>query len=138
MAMNLNSLINRFFGRDDADTSKSIAKERLRLVLVHDRLDISEQTMNALREDLIKVISKYFGIDDKELEVTVSREADGMALVANIPVRKQYPNASDTAEELTNSALTSNGNLDTLNKYRRIKQKRIRRIRSSPPQKPQT
>ncbi|MCL1976378.1 MAG: cell division topological specificity factor MinE [Firmicutes bacterium] len=98
--MNLNALINRFFGRDDADTSKSIAKERLRLVLVHDRLDISEQTMNALRVDLLSVISKYFGIEDRELEVTFSREADGVALIANIPVRKQNPLAYATSETL--------------------------------------
>ena len=87
--MNLNSIINRFFGRDDAEISKNVAKERLRLVLVHDRLDGSEQIMNALRVDLINVIGKYFGIDEKALEVSLSRETDGMALVANIPIRRQ-------------------------------------------------
>jgi cell division topological specificity factor len=96
--MNFSSFINRFFGRDDAETSKNMAKERLRLVLVHDRLDVSEQVMNALRVDLINVIGKYFGIDEKALEVSLSREADGMALVANIPIRRQKPTAIQEAQ----------------------------------------
>ena len=89
--MSFSSFINRFFGRDDTETSKNMAKERLRLVLVHDRLDVSEKVMNALRVDLINVIGKYFGIDEKALEVSLSREADGIALVANIPIRRQIP-----------------------------------------------
>ena len=96
--MPFNTFINRFFGRDETETSKNMAKERLRLVLVHDRLDVSEQIMNALREDLLNVIGKYFGIDEKTLEVSLSREADGMALVANIPIRRQNPYAMAIAE----------------------------------------
>ena len=91
--MNLNSVISRFFGRDEAEASKNMAKERLRLVLVHDRLDVSEQLMNALRVDLLNVIGKYFGIDEQALEVSLSREAEGMALVANIPIRRQAQGA---------------------------------------------
>ena len=93
------NFINRFFGRDDAEASKNLAKERLRLVLVHDRLDISEHTMNSLRVDLINVIGKYFGIDEKSLEVSLSREADGIALLANMPIlgpkREEMPSEAD-------------------------------------------
>ena len=97
--MNINSLINRFFGRDDLDASKNMAKERLRLVLVHDRLDFSEQMMNALREDLLNVIGKYFGIDEKSLDVSFSREPNGMALMANIPVRRHKPDIGNSLSE---------------------------------------
>ena len=98
--MNLNTFISRFFGRDESEGSKNAAKERLRLVLVHDRLDVSEKVMNALRVDLIELIGKYFGIDDKAVEVSLSREADGMALVANIPIRRHLPEVfSAEAEE---------------------------------------
>jgi cell division topological specificity factor len=102
--MNLNTFINRFFGRDDSETSKNMAKERLRLVLVHDRLDVSEQMMNALRVDLINVIGKYFGIDEQALEVSLSRETSGMALLANIPIHRQAmadEPAADTAPQQT-------------------------------------
>lgn len=77
--------ISRFFGKDN-NNSKSIAKERLRLVLVHDRLDISESTMDDLRNDLIEVIGKYMVIDREALEVSLAKEDHGVALIANIPV----------------------------------------------------
>ena len=85
--MNIVSFLGKFFGRDsEADASKSVAKQRLRLVLVHDRLDVSETIMNSLREDLISTIGKYMEIDKDALEVSLSREDEGVALVANIPV----------------------------------------------------
>ena len=63
--MNIVSFLGKFFGRDsEADASKSVAKQRLRLVLVHDRLDVSETIMNSLREDLISTIGKYMEIDN--------------------------------------------------------------------------
>lgn len=76
--------INRVLGRESS--SKNIAKERLRLVLIHDRADISPQMLNSLKEDLIKVISNYMEIDESALEVNLSQEDREVALVANIPV----------------------------------------------------
>lgn len=84
--MGLVSLLGKFFGREEANASKTVAKQRLRLVLVHDRLDVSETIMNSLREDLIATIDKYMEIDREALEVSLSREEDGVALIANIPV----------------------------------------------------
>lgn len=86
--MGFSSMLGRFFGRDeDSDLSKSVAKERLRLVLVHDRLDMSESMMESLRTDLIATIGKYMEIDQDALEVSLSRDDDGVALIANIPVK---------------------------------------------------
>ncbi|WP_425806680.1 cell division topological specificity factor MinE [Desulfitobacterium sp. Sab5] len=76
--------INRMLGKESA--SKNIAKERLRLVLVHDRASISPQMLNQLKEDLIKVISNYMEIDESALEVNLSQDDREVALVANIPV----------------------------------------------------
>lgn len=84
--MNLGDLVNRFFGRDNGN-SKNVAKERLRLVLVHDRANVSPQVLEALKEDLITVINKYLEIDQAALEVSLnSTEDDSIALVANIPI----------------------------------------------------
>ena len=86
--MGFSSMLGRFFGRDEeSELSKSVAKERLRLVLVHDRLDMSEAMMESLRTDLIATIGKYMEIDQDALEVSLSRDDDGVALVANIPVK---------------------------------------------------
>ena len=75
----------KVFGKD-SETSKNIAKERLRLVLVHDRNDISPQLLQDLKEDLINVISNYMDIDERSLEVNLQSDSNSVALVANIPV----------------------------------------------------
>lgn len=77
----------RVFGKEGA-SSKNVAKERLRLVLVHDRADVSPQLLENLKEDLIKVISNYMEIDESALEVNLDTSDNTVALVANIPVIK--------------------------------------------------
>ncbi|MDK2821009.1 MAG: cell division topological specificity factor [Clostridia bacterium] len=74
----------RFFGRETS--SRKVAKERLRLVLVHDRVGVSPSLLEALKNDLIKVISEYLDIDNTGLEVNFNQENDSVALVANIPI----------------------------------------------------
>lgn len=76
----------KFFGKDNALSSKNIARERLRLVLVHDRVNISPQLLQALKEDLIRVISDYMEIDESALEVTLNSDENAVALMANIPI----------------------------------------------------
>lgn len=79
-------VISRLFNRESMN-SKDIARERLRLVLVHDRTDSSPELLNALKEDLIKVIREYMDIDEDALVVDLANEQDSVALIANIPVR---------------------------------------------------
>lgn len=80
-------LIQKMFGKESAG-SKEIAKERLRLVLVHDRVNVSPQFMEILKEDMIKVISNYMEINEKEMEVNLTHSNTSVALVANIPVNR--------------------------------------------------
>lgn len=79
--------ISRMLGKESA-SSKTVAKERLRLVLVHDRASISPAMLNRLRADLIEVISKYMEIDEAALEFNLLQDDTEVALVANIPVVK--------------------------------------------------
>ncbi|KAB2952411.1 cell division topological specificity factor MinE [Heliorestis acidaminivorans] len=78
--------LQRIFSRDNMSGSKNVAKERLRLVLVHDRSSVSPEILESLKEDLIKVISNYMIIDERALEVSLSNEDSSVALVANIPI----------------------------------------------------
>lgn len=80
-------MINRVFGRD-SNSSKDIAKERLRLVLVHDRANVSPQFLEMLKNELIRVISEYMEIDDRAMDVNLTSEENSVALVASIPVRR--------------------------------------------------
>lgn len=85
-------LIQRMFIKESSG-SKDIAKERLRFVLVHDRVNTSPQFMEILKDDMIKVISNYMEINEKEMEVSLTSSNSSVALVANIPVNRMKRNA---------------------------------------------
>lgn len=78
-------IISKFFGR--GVPSKEVAKNRLKLVLVHDRASISPQVMGMLKQDLIKVITKYIDIDEDSTDINLSSSDRSVALVASIPIR---------------------------------------------------
>lgn len=70
----------------DAHTARFDAKNRLKLVLMHDRTQISPAMLEQMRDDMVQVISRYVEIDRDALEVNLESESNTIALVANIPV----------------------------------------------------
>ena len=78
---------------NESKTSKSVAKERLKLVLVHDRVDCSPQLLDLIKTDILKVIANYAEIEEDGLEIKMSKsrgEDEDMPvspLVANIPLK---------------------------------------------------
>jgi cell division topological specificity factor len=80
------TLIDRLLGRHTP--SRTTAKDRLRLVLLHDRTDIPGAMLEQMRLDMIAVLSKYVEIDQESLEVNLEKEDGSVALVASIPIRK--------------------------------------------------
>ena len=74
-------------------TSGNTAKDRLKLVLVSDRANCSPETMELIKNDIIKVISKYMEIDTDGLDIQITQtESEGgngtvPVLCANIPVK---------------------------------------------------
>lgn len=83
--------LSKLFGK--SQTSKDVAKERLKLVLIHDRANVSPQFLEMVKGEIIKVITHYMDIDESALDIqlTKTRSEDGKsivpALVANIPIR---------------------------------------------------
>ncbi len=73
--------------RRDGNTRNN-AKERLRLVLIHDRANVSPYLMNRLKEDLISVITRYMLVDEEGMEVQLNQDDREVALIASIPVKK--------------------------------------------------
>lgn len=96
--MGLFSIINNLLGRN-ADQSKNAAKDRLRLVLMHDRSDIPATMMEAIRTEMVQVLNKYVEIDQEALEVLLEKEAGSIGLVLNIPIRRVKSEA-EAAEAL--------------------------------------
>lgn len=86
------NFLDRIFGR--STPSAGAAKERLQFVLAHDRSDISPETLDILKDEIVKVISKHVEIDLEQVEVTVSRSGTLHRLVANIPVLNTRPSRS--------------------------------------------
>jgi cell division topological specificity factor len=73
-----------FFKRKQSAVS---AKERLQLVLVHDRTDLTPAQLEALKDDLLKAISKYIEIDPEAVQIALERDGRSQRLVADIPLR---------------------------------------------------
>lgn len=80
----------KMFGKEPP--SKDIAKERLKLILIHDRANVSPQFLELVKGDIIKIISDYAEIDEKGLEIKLTKSGEKgcevPALVANIPIKK--------------------------------------------------
>jgi cell division topological specificity factor len=77
--------LDRLFGKSEPPSSK-IAKERLQLVLVHDRVKISAAMLDQMKDELITVISRYVEIEPDGVEVTFTQTKRESRLVADIPV----------------------------------------------------
>ena len=81
----------KIFGKKEQ--SGKIARDRLKVVLIHDRANISPEVMENLKNDIIKVISNYMEINQKDMEISLANDDHSVALVANIPVSKMKPGA---------------------------------------------
>jgi cell division topological specificity factor len=79
------SILDRLLGRETK--SAQMAKERLRLVLVHDRTDISPGVLELLKDDLIAAISRHIEIDPSAVRIEMSQEGREQRLIADIPLR---------------------------------------------------
>ena len=86
MAMTLRDIINKFLRRQPA--SASTARERLQLVLAHDRSDLSSELLDQMRKEILEVVAKYVEIDVNEGAVSLETEDRMTALVANLPIKR--------------------------------------------------
>lgn len=87
--MALRDVINRLLGRQPA--SASTARERLQLVLAHDRSDLNPELLEQMRREILEVVSRYVEIDLDEGDVSLETEDRVTALVANLPIRRARP-----------------------------------------------
>ncbi|MBN1303218.1 MAG: cell division topological specificity factor MinE [Anaerolineales bacterium] len=74
-----------FLGRKGRSAQN--AKDRLQLVLVHDRTDITPAVLDELKDDLLAVISQHIEIDPGAVRIDIARDGRSQRLVADIPLR---------------------------------------------------
>ncbi len=73
-------------------SSKEVAKDRLKLILIHDRGDLSPQLLEMIKSEILEVITRYVEIDSTDVEIAITStdesEGNAPALIANIPIKK--------------------------------------------------
>ena len=80
-------ILDRLLGREPK--SATLAKERLKLVLVHDRTDLSPDVLGLLKDELIAAISRHIDIDADAVRIKIAQEGREQRLIADIPLRSQ-------------------------------------------------
>ena len=75
------------FFRRRKKTSADKAKERLQIILAHERAENKAPFLDDLRKDIIKVIAKYVDIDPKTINVNLQKNNSMEILEINIPIR---------------------------------------------------
>ncbi|MBN1666539.1 MAG: cell division topological specificity factor MinE [Anaerolineales bacterium] len=80
----MSDFIDRLLGRRK---SANQAKERLQMVLIHDRTNLNTSTLEALKDELIEVISRHIDIDPSAVSIEMNQEGRQQRLIADIPVR---------------------------------------------------
>ena len=78
------SFFDRLFGRKNSAES---AKERLQLVLIHDRTDMTPAELDSLRDDLIATISRHVEIEAQSVKIGMEHDGRSQRLVADIPLK---------------------------------------------------
>jgi cell division topological specificity factor len=88
--------LTRFFRREESSGSQ--AKERLRLVLLSDRVSLAPETFDAMKTEMLSVVQRYLDIDEHGLDVHFENAERRFMLLANIPVVNVKSNEQIEAE----------------------------------------
>ena len=89
--MTVKDFIDKLLGRQTS--SASTAKQRLQLVLAHDRSDLNPELLAQMRREILEVVARYVEIDIEEGDVSLETEDRMTALVANLPIRRSIQQA---------------------------------------------
>lgn len=78
------NFLERLLGKKNSADS---AKERLQLVLIHDRTDLTPAELDSLKDDLIQTISRHVEIDPQAVQIGMEHDGRSQRLVADIPIK---------------------------------------------------
>ncbi|MFM7086085.1 MAG: cell division topological specificity factor MinE [Cyanobium sp.] len=112
--MTVLDFLNRLLGREKP--SGTMARERLQLVLAHDRSDLNPELLDQMRREILQVVQRYVEIDLESCDVSLETEDRVTALLANLPIKRtrSQPLPSETpadgATTESDSSLEAAGN----------------------------
>lgn len=82
-------MFNKIF--TNKQNPKNVAKDRLKLILIHDRGTIDPDIIDKIKDEILAVISKYVEIENGDVEISLTsaseESGESPALVANIPIK---------------------------------------------------
>lgn len=81
--------IFEFIAGKKKPTPGELAKERLKVVLVQDRIKVNPELLELIKADLLAVISRRLDIDEQHVQLTMAREDRWDKLQANVPIKRQ-------------------------------------------------
>ena len=90
--MLLANLYNKVLGffrqtdKEQEESSKDTACNRLRVVLMQDRTNLTPELMERMRREMVDLLSKYVEMDKEALELNLEQDGDQVALMLSIPV----------------------------------------------------
>jgi len=107
------ALKKKLFG--ESNESKETAKSRLHFVLVQDRTGLTNEEMAGFREEMVKVIEKYFVIDKEGFDIKYHRLADTTTLLINSPVivRRSTSGSSSKSARVTETEAENETDTET-------------------------
>lgn len=96
--MKIIELLEMLFTRSNDTNSGQKAKERLQLVLAHDRAAINPEVVELMRQEILEVVARYVDIDREEMEFGLENTQRITTLIANFPIRKVKRHSKETIE----------------------------------------
>ncbi|NJK63237.1 MAG: cell division topological specificity factor MinE [Synechococcaceae cyanobacterium SM2_3_1] len=98
--------LEQLFSRTGA--SREQAKQRLKIILAHDRADLSPAMLESMRLEILEVVSRYVELDAEGLQFDLASEGGTTALIANLPIRRiKRDSVPDSPESPTESPASS-------------------------------
>jgi len=107
--------LDQLFSRHSG-SSREQAKQRLKLILAHDRTDLTPAALEAMRLEILGVVSRYVELDSEGLQFHLAAEGGTTALIANLPIRRVKPLAprpEDSLQQDAGAAPSEGGHLSS-------------------------
>lgn len=85
----MSRIFERLFGGPTGPSSKDEAKQRLKVLLIHDQVDLTPAQLDRMKSEILDVINRYCDVNDEsEVELTLDRDRTTVVLHSTIPVRR--------------------------------------------------